>query len=280
MTPTEPPEAMDRPSPLAFVKLEGLGNDFMLIDGRHGAPKLSPDAIRRLGDRRLGVGFDQLLCIHSPRAGHAFDVAIHNADGSPAEQCGNGMRTLAAWLDARDELPAEGLDIGTPAGRVRLVRADALDGAPAWSAELPGLELGAGDATRRDVRLGNPHRVLRVDQPPDPERLEDARRAQPDAAELNLGIACIIDRSRIELRVHERGAGPTPACGSGACAAAAALIDAGAVDSPVRVEQPGGIVVVDWIPGESRVRLTGPARVVFEGTIAWPTAATNPDPTP
>ena len=187
MTPTEPPEAMDRPSPLAFVKLEGLGNDFMLIDGRHGAPKLSPDAIRRLGDRRLGVGFDQLLCIHSPRAGHAFDVAIHNADGSPAEQCGNGMRTLAAWLDARDELPAEGLDIGTPAGRVRLVRADALDGAPAWSAELPGLELGAGDATRRDVRLGNPHRVLRVDQPPDPERLEDARRAQPLQQRQHLG---------------------------------------------------------------------------------------------
>ncbi|MBY6203834.1 diaminopimelate epimerase [Halomonas denitrificans] len=273
-------DAKPGPSLLAFVKLEGLGNDFLLVDSRPGGPALSPDLIRRLADRRLGVGFDQLLRIQPPRSGHAFDVVIHNADGSPAEQCGNGMRALAAWLDARGELPQGGLDIGTPAGRVRLARADAADGASAWSAELPGLELGPGDATRRDVRLGNPHRVLTIDRPPDPERLEDARRAQPDAAELNLGIAYVRDPHRIELRVHERGAGPTPACGSGACAAAAALIDAGAVESPVRVEQPGGIVVVDWIPGESRVRLTGPARVVFEGTIAWPTAATNPDPTP
>ncbi len=276
--PADPTSGSD--SGLGFVKLEGLGNDFVLIDFRSGAPALSPDALRRLGDRRLGIGFDQLLSIHPSRSAYAFDVAIHNADGSPAEQCGNGMRALAAWLDARGELPGNGLDIGTPAGRVRLARAGELDGQPAWTAELPGLELGPGDARRRDVRLGNPHRVLRIEQTPDPERLDDARRAEPDAAELNLGIVCVRDRNRIDLRVHERGAGPTPACGSGACAAAAALIDAGAVDSPVRVVQPGGIVVVDWIPGDSRVRLTGPARVVFEGTIAWPTAATNPAPSP
>ncbi|NKI35802.1 diaminopimelate epimerase [Wenzhouxiangella sp. XN79A] len=263
-------------APVRFAKLEGLGNDFMLVDARSGAPTppLDPAILRRLADRRLGVGFDQFLLLLPSRDDAAFAVVIHNADGSPAEQCGNGMRALAAWLDAHDQLPEHGLVVATPAGPVHLDRAEPIDGQAAWSAELPGLQLLERGPGRREVRLGNPHRVLRVDVPPDAEALAAAFRAEPDAAGLNLGLACAVDRHRIALRVHERGAGPTPACGSGACAAAASMIASGEVDRPVRVDQPGGSVVVDWQPGESRVRLTGPARPIFEGWIAWP----NPTP--
>ncbi len=262
-------------APVRFAKLEGLGNDFMLVDARRGAlPSLDEEVVRQLADRRRGVGFDQLLVLAPGPEACAFAVRIHNADGSPAEQCGNGMRALAAWLDMRDELPDGGCTIATPAGPVRLDRAAPIDGVPTWSADLPGLTLGAGDAHRREVRLGNPHRVLRVDAPADADALDRAFGAEAGAAELNLGLACVLDRHRLTLRVHERGAGPTPACGSGACAAAVSMIAAGEVDVPVRVDQPGGSVVVDWVPGESRVRLTGPARVVFEGRIAWP----NPTP--
>jgi diaminopimelate epimerase len=174
----------------------------------------------------------------------------------------------------RGELPIGGGDVETVAGVVRLDRAEALDGRPAWSAVLPGLELGEGNAERREIRLGNPHRVLKATTPPDAAALDSKRAEERNVDQVNLGLAFPVSRHRIVLRVHERGAGPTPACGSGACAAAVAMIEGGQVDAPVRVEQPGGSVVVDWRRGESRVRLTGPARVVFEGSIPWP----NPTP--
>lgn len=264
----------DAPRARPFFKLEALGNDFVLIVERDRSIRPGADAIRALADRRRGIGFDQLLLLRIDA--HPPEVRIYNADGSAAEQCGNGMRALAAWLDGRGELPSDGLELGTPAGPVRLSRAEPIDGQAAWTAELPGLELGAGDEHRREVRLGNPHRVLCVPQPASAEVLLERVRREPGAADVNLGLACPIGEDRIALRVHERGAGPTPACGSGACAAAAALIDAGRVRAPVRIDQPGGSVVVDWLPGESRVRLTGPARVVFEGKIAWPNPNTAP----
>lgn len=258
---------------LAFAKLEGLGNDFVLIDGRSGAPGFvgTPAAVRQLADRRLGIGFDQLLLLQSASPPALAHVRIFNADGSEAEQCGNGMRALAAWLDAGGQLPSGGADVETAAGRVRLDRAEPIDGRTAWSAELPGLALGDGNADRREIRLGNPHRVLRVASPPDAATLAAAFAGEADAEQVNLGLAYPGAADRIALRVHERGAGPTPACGSGACAAAVAMIDAGLARAPVRVDQPGGSVVVDWRRGETRVRLTGPARVVFQGRIAWPT---------
>lgn len=256
---------------LAFAKLEGLGNDFVLIDRRGASSDVAPcrSMIQELADRRRGIGFDQLLLLEPGAA--AMRVRIFNADGSEAEQCGNGMRALAAWLDAGGELPTGGVDVETAAGLVHLDRADPIDEQTAWSAELPGLTLGVGNGDRRELRLGNPHRVLRSDSPPDAAALEAAFATEDEAAQVNLGLAHVQGPDRIVLRVHERGVGPTPACGSGACAAAVAMIEAGLSRAPVRVDQPGGSVVVDWRRGESRVRLTGPARVVFEGCIAWPT---------
>lgn len=265
---------------IPFTKLEALGNDFVVLDGRNHPLDLDRGKVRALGDRRRGIGFDQLLELRASNSEAAFEVHIHNRDGSPAEQCGNGMRALAAWLDLNDALPAAGLRIDTPAGPVHLSRAEPIGAAAAWTAELPGLELEErnSDVGVRNVRLGNPHRVVVIDEAPDADRLAQERRRFADAETLNLGIVHAVDPTTLQLRVHERGAGPTPACGSGACAAAAAMIGMGRAESPVRVEQPGGIVVVDWIPGESRVRLTGPARVVFEGQIAWPTPPKNQEP--
>jgi len=259
---------------IRFTKLEALGNDFALIDARDGTPVLPPGAIERLADRHRGIGFDQMLILHPGESGSVARVEIVNADGSHAEQCGNGMRAIAAWLARRGELAASEV-IDTRAGPVEISRADGeryravLPGPKTIAPEalgLPAPKLPIGISGWRLISMGNPHLVVWQDQPPGAAALAelvDALDRQADwSARVNIGLAQAEDEE-IQLRVHERGAGPTRACGSGACAAAAAMPRPGG--HAVSVRQPGGTLVIDLNAQRGRVVTTGPARVVFEG---------------
>ncbi|HTV85508.1 MAG TPA: diaminopimelate epimerase [Dyella sp.] len=271
---------------LRFSKMHGSGNDFVVIDGRHGALALNPALIRAIADRHTGVGFDQLLSVEPARDGaSAFYYGIWNADGSPSGQCGNGVRCVAAWLHRAGALAiGQAVQIESPSGpvAVRLIDAhrvtvdmgepifdpsripfDAAQTAIRHTIEVDGqaLEIGA-------VSMGNPHAVVAVDELAAPElaRLGPALTAHPRFREgANAGFVQVVNRAHVRLRVHERGAGWTLACGTGACAAVAVLRQRGEVDAQVRVDLPGGSLQIDWNgPGE-RLWMTGPASFVFEG---------------
>jgi diaminopimelate epimerase len=281
---------MSAPQALSFSKLEALGNDFMLVDAR--SRPFDPDAatIRAWADRHRGVGFDQLLVLR-PADGPdpVCRIEIRNADGGEAEQCGNGMRAVALWLHERGEAghhfaletlggPIEirmdgpdaisaslGLPDFTPAA-VGLRQVDAFP----WLVDVDGQAVEAYGAS-----LGNPHLLVLTDRAPDPTDLvrlgERLGRHQSLERGANISLAHVESSERVMLRVFERGAGPTLACGSGAAAAAAMLIELGRVESPVEIVQPGGSLVVNW-PGKGQaISAAGPARQVFEGVIPWPT---------
>jgi len=269
------------PKGTRFYKLEALGNDFVLIDARRSPLELDRRAIVELSDRRCGIGFDQLLVLRDPNNDEQVArVEIHNADGTSAEQCGNGMRAIAAWLEYLGRLKPRA-SLATPAGRVDL----GLVSADTFSTDLPGphaLETTEISATPPPVparatdwelvSTGNPHLVLLWPDEPgidDLDRVAAAFAAREDwHNRVNIGLVHADTRQQAMLRVHERGAGPTMACGSGACAAAATLIRRGLCSSPVAIEQPGGRLVVHWQADSDRIVVQGPARVVFEGSIA------------
>lgn len=277
---------------LSFHKLEALGNDFMLVDARERAFAPSGERIRQWSDRHLGVGFDQMLILRSSDdAQHLCRVEIRNGDGSEAEQCGNGMRAVALWL-ARLDPTRTAFRLETAAGTVEACyRSDddisATLGVPVFTPEAVGLS-GVDefpcpftvDGEKLHVlgaSMGNPHLLIVEHDPPAPERVLRLGRALGRDASLdngaNVGLAAIETRHRIHLRVFERGAGPTRACGSGASAAAAILLDRGLVDNPVEVVQPGGTLVVNWQGSGQPVITAGPARHVFEGVISCQTQA-------
>ena len=259
---------------MQFSKLEALGNDFILIDARTTRSLPDPHRLAKLADRRRGIGFDQALVLLKGSGEIDLRVRIFNADGSEAEQCGNGMRAIAAWLDRGGELhPQRRLEC--LAGMVEVSRGHGAD----YRAELPGsrpldAELSALQIPALEdgleyaglLSIGNPHLVVRSAEPPDAQRL--ARLAERFAAtrgwrdRVNIGLGRVEADGSIRLRVHERGAGPTLACGSGACAAALLLAPK---PGPVRVDQPGGSLVIDWWPDRARVETEGPARLVFDG---------------
>ncbi len=267
---------------LPFVKLEGAGNDFVLIDRLAHAVELDPALARRLCDRRHGIGADQILLIE-PGQRERFAYAVYNADGSQAGQCGNGARCIALYLRRRYGLPAR-FAIESPSG---LVEVDATDPQqPEVSLGVPSFDPAAIPTTRPNtaegwplrlagvnyhasaLSMGNPHVVVEVLDAASAPLATLAAALQTDPAfpaGCNVGVAQVLDRGRVQLRVCERGAGETLACGSGACAAAVALISRGRVDSPLRLHLPGGELRVRWDgPGEP-VHLAGPARWVFEG---------------
>jgi diaminopimelate epimerase len=271
---------------LKFTKMQGLGNDFVVLDGVRQRVELSPAQVRLLADRRFGVGCDQVLLVEKPAGdGNAdFRYRIFNADGGEVEQCGNGARCFFVFvrdqgLTAKRELRVEtagGLiaprlesdgqvtvDMGVP----RFLPADvplvAGTGAIAEALEVDGtkLEISA-------LSMGNPHAVQvvsDVDTAPvttQGPRIENHPRFPQ---RVNAGYMQVVDRATIRLRVWERGAGETLACGTGACAAVVAGIRRGLVDSPVRVRVRGGELAIAWA-GEGRpVQMTGPAATVFEG---------------
>ncbi|MGY6630246.1 MAG: diaminopimelate epimerase [Wenzhouxiangella sp.] len=268
---------------LTFSKLEALGNDFVLIDARSAPMRPGPEEVRQLGDRRRGIGFDQLLVLEAVETDSdtLCQVAIHNQDGSRAEQCGNGMRAVACWLADRGELKPD-TAVLTDGGRVELNAAE--DGQ--FSASLPpprfepeavghaGPSAWAGDdaGLRQQfiaVSMGNPHLVIFDTLGPSPERLNAlGQHYSPPGfwpAGANVNLARVTAPRSIDLAVFERGVGPTPACGSGACATAAAAIRLGLAESPLTIHQPGGALVIDWQSGAHAITMTGPARHVFDG---------------
>lgn len=276
-------------TPLRFSKMHGSGNDFVVLDCRQREFALDVAQIRALADRHTGVGFDQLLSVERARdPGCAFYYGIWNGDGSPSGQCGNGVRCVAAWLHRAGALAlGDSVRIESPSGpvTVRLLAADQVTvdmGEPMFepsripftaAALADGYDIAVGDESLRigAVSMGNPHAVLVVPDLTDPRlhrlgRLLSSHERFPE--QCNAGFVQQVDRGHLRLRVHERGAGWTLACGTGACAAVAVLRRHGEVDDHVLVELPGGTLAIDWAGPGHTLWMTGPAAFVFEGE--WP----------
>jgi diaminopimelate epimerase len=270
---------------LAFTKMHGAGNDFVIVDCRAAPLGLDTASIRRLGHRHFGVGFDQLLTIEPASDGaSAFAYGIWNSDGSRSGQCGNGVRCVAAWLARAGLLGSGATRLQSPSGAVAVERLD--DGrvrvdmgeprfAPAAipldvavEAESYAIDVAGRAVDVGAVSMGNPHALVEVDDiataavgvlGPQIEH------AAAFARGCNVGFAERRARDHIALRVWERGVGETLACGSGACAAVAILRRRGAVDADVRVDLPGGTLDIHWDGPAHPLWMTGPAAFVFEG---------------
>ena len=272
---------------LKFTKMQGAGNDFVVLDGVSQRLALSPAQLRRLADRHFGVGCDQILLVEPPRlAGTDFRYRIFNADGGEVEQCGNGARCFVRFvrehgLTAKDEIRVE-----TAAGIIApKMEADGEVtvnmGAPVFEAKrvpfladsdalLQPLEVGGTMVQITAVSMGNPHAVqvvADVDAAPVLTQGPLIERHARFPQRVNAGYMQVLDRGRIRLRVYERGAGETLACGSGACAAVAAGIRRGLLDARVHVFTHGGDLTIRWEGGDNPVWMTGPAVAVFEGEM-------------
>ncbi|HEX7327974.1 MAG TPA: diaminopimelate epimerase [Casimicrobiaceae bacterium] len=271
-------------SALTFTKMEGLGNDFVVVDATKTPFTLDAAAIRRLADRRFGVGCDQVLVVEPAREGADFRYRIFNADGGEVEQCGNGARCFVVFVRELGLTTKREIRVETAGGLIvpRLeddgeVTVDM--GVPRFAPQDVPFVGGTGgvseplavDEAVLDVSvlsMGNPHAVQVVD---DVDAAPVA--TQGPAIEhhprfprrVNAGFMQIVDRANIRLRVWERGAGETLACGTGACAAVVAGIRRRLLDAQVRVATRGGDLVVGWQGDASAVTMKGPARIVFEG---------------
>ena len=272
---------------LAFTKMHGLGNDFIVFDAAGPSALPAPADLRRLADRRTGIGFDQALVLEPPRApGTDVYYRIFNADGSEVEQCGNGARCIARLVASRLRRRDRELVMDSPGGRVLArLRGDGqvavAMGVPDFDpralpfladAEAPSyhLDLPGGPVDFGAVSMGNPHAVLRVrstDAAP-VDTVGPALENHPRfPRRVNVGFLEIVAPDHVRLRVFERGVGETRACGTGACAAVAVGRRHGPLAEEVRVDAPGGRMIVQWPgPGEP-VWLTGPAETAFTGQV-------------
>ncbi|HRP24266.1 MAG TPA: diaminopimelate epimerase [Thauera sp.] len=272
---------------LRFTKMHGLGNDFVVIDATRTPVELTPARVRAIADRHFGVGCDQLLVVE-PAAGADVDFRyrIFNADGSEVEQCGNGARCFVRFVHDKGLTDKREIRVETRSGVIAprlgedgLVSVDM--GVPALEpARIPFLSdsdavvqpLAVGERTVAitAVSMGNPHAVqvvADVDAAPVAEQGALIERHERFPARVNAGFMQVLDPHRVRLRVFERGAGETLACGTGACAAVVAGILRGLLVSPVRVETRGGELEIDWVGPGTPVRMTGPAVTVFEGEM-------------
>jgi len=277
---------------LAFTKMHGLGNDFIVFDAARPGAAPPGEVLRALSDRRTGIGFDQALVIEpARRAGTDVFYRVFNADGSEVEQCGNGARCIARLVASRVAERERALQLDSPGGLVTArLRADGLVsvamGVPdfdprslpfvaAAEAASYHVDLPSGPVEFGAVSIGNPHAVIRVrsvrDAPVDtvgPAMENHARFPR----RVNVGFLEIVAPDHVRLRVFERGAGETQACGTGACAAVAVGRRHGPLAEEVKVDLPGGRLIVQWPgPGEP-IWLTGPAETAFEGHVEIPDA--------
>ena len=286
---------------IEFTKMQGAGNDFVVLDETQKRLGLSLAQYRFLADRHFGVGADQILTVRpSPEASIDFEYVIHNADGAEVEQCGNGARCFARFvrdqgLTSKDrlrvqtlggviepELMADGrvtVNMGVPVFELSQIPFDgaglqpqATGGWQKWSLDL----VNSARASSVDVAvvsMGNPHAVLLVDDVDTSPVVDWGPLIESHARfpkRVNAGFMQLIDRSHIKLRVFERGVGETLACGSGACAAVVAGIRWGVLDNTVDVQTRGGNLSIFWVGGTSPVMMTGPATTVFHGEIDIP----------
>ena len=290
---------------IPFTKMQGAGNDFVVLDETRARLGLSAAQYRYLADRHFGVGADQILTVRpSPASGVDFEYLIHNADGGEVEQCGNGARCFARFVRDRALTRKDAIRVQTLSGVIELWlnpdgRVTVDMGAPMF--DLPRIPFDATGLTPKvessmhlwpleladqaqeapifiaTLSMGNPHAVLLVgdvDTAPVSElgpRIEQHPRF---ARRVNAGFMQVLDRSHIRLRVYERGAGETLACGTGACAAVVAGIRLGLLDARVDVQTRGGLLTIEWAgqSGDTQapVLMTGPAQTVFEGDIDLP----------
>jgi diaminopimelate epimerase len=286
---------------IAFTKMQGAGNDFVVLDETRALLGLTPDQYRFLGNRHFGVGADQILSVRAaPGPQVDFEYVIHNADGQQVEHCGNGARCFLAYVHQRGLTDKDTVTVKTmnreltlrraPDGRVTVdmgtpvfdleavpfdsqgLRAQASGHWQTWTLPLP-VGASASSVDVAVLSLGNPHAVCTVD---DVGRADvsglgpmiESHSAFPQ--HVNAGFMQVVGRSAIVLRVFERGAGETLSCGTGACAAVVAGIRLGLLDSQVDVTTRGGHLAVGWAGGNGPVMMTGPAQTVFEGEIEIP----------
>ena len=270
---------------LHFTKMHGLGNDFMVVDMVSQNVRLPSEKIRRLADRRFGIGFDQLLMVEAPtHPDMDFRYRIFNADGSEVEQCGNGARCFAKFVRDKKLIGRDCINVQTAGGNIQLNIQS--NGEVVVDVGLPRLEpeqipfnaetraltytvqVDDQDYEISAISMGNPHAVLLVDNLKDApvESLGAQLENHEDFPnKTNVGFMQVIASDEISLRVFERGAGETMACGTGACAAVVAGRMQGLLEETVKVHLPGGTLTINW-PGEGRpVMMTGTATRVYEG---------------
>ncbi|PXW85443.1 diaminopimelate epimerase [Nitrosomonas sp. Nm84] len=271
---------------LKFTKMQGLGNDFVVLDGINQSINLDPQQIRLLADRHFGVGCDQILLVEKAVGQADFRYRIFNADGGEVEQCGNGARCFVRYvhdhgLTEKSEIRIETLsgvispklevngsitvNMGKPLFEPQAIPFIAEKCALTYQLEMPDQPV-----TISALSMGNPHAVRVVQDiacaPVDTEgALIEMHARFPKR--VNVGYMQVADRSHIKLRVFERGAGETLACGTGACAAVVAGINLGLLDHQVTVSTRGGELTISWQENDEPVWMTGPAVTVFEGEI-------------
>lgn len=272
---------------LRFTKMHGLGNDFVVIDAINQSVGLTGAQVQQIADRRFGVGCDQLLLVERPQSGDAeFRYRIFNADGGEVEQCGNGARCFARFVHDKGLTDHSEIRVETAGGLITLQLQDddqvTVDmGAPVFEpARIPfvadseattyTLDTGKETIEISAISMGNPHAVTRVDD------LDNAAVDSLGPAieshtrfpnRVNAGFMQVMDMHHARLRVYERGAGETLACGTGACAAAVTGIRNGWLQSPVTMLLRGGELVISWSGDGQPVLMTGPAVTVFEGEL-------------
>lgn len=281
---------------LNFTKMHGAGNDFVVFDACNQKVDLTEDQWRFIADRRFGIGADQMLVVEPPRLPDTdFRYRIFNADGGEVEQCGNGARAFAIFVTATGMTKKNPIRVETKAGVIELkvesentVTVDM--GKPVFNyPDIPFNPSGLASETQHNINvwtlnlaentgtakiaavsMGNPHAVQVVDNVDTAPVLKQGSHIEHHPSfpnRVNAGFMQIVDRHSIRLRVYERGAGETLACGTGACAAVVSGIQRGLLESPVRVEARGGILSIAWRGEGSNVMMTGPAVIVFNGTI-------------
>ncbi len=279
---------------LKFTKMHGAGNDFIVIDAINQQVNLSADQWQRLADRRFGIGADQILVVEKPSGdGIDFRYRIFNSDGGEVEQCGNGARAFVKFvidkgLTEQRQIRVETMsgviaprleddgritvDMGAPVFEAERVPFDGkgLQSRTVGSTALWPLDIHGKTVDFAVVSMGNPHAVQVVSDVETAPVTEDGPAIEHHPRfpkRVNAGFMQIVNRHQIKLRVFERGAGETLACGTGACAAVVAGISQGLLDSPVAVSTLGGDLSIAWNGGNAPVMLTGPAVSVFEGSV-------------
>jgi diaminopimelate epimerase len=286
---------------IPFTKMQGAGNDFVVLDETRNRFGLGAAQYRFLADRHFGVGADQILTVRpSPAPGIDFEYLIHNADGAEVEQCGNGARCFARFVRDAGLTQKDAIRVQTKGGVIEPVlkadgRVTVNMGAPVFElaripfapGQVPALPSGAwqqwprvlaapGQATQVRVAvlsMGNPHAVQWVDDVATAPVLQQGPWIEHHPFfpnRVNAGFMQVQSRQQIRLRVYERGAGETLACGTGACAAVVAGIRLGLLDAEVDVHTHGGVLTIGWAGGNAPVMMTGPATTVFHGTLELP----------
>ncbi|MEP4891204.1 MAG: diaminopimelate epimerase [Aliiglaciecola sp.] len=272
---------------IQFSKMHGLGNDFVVIDNVTQNVFFSKDKIQQLADRNFGIGFDQLLLVEPPYDPEQdFHYRIFNADGSEVAQCGNGARCFAKFVKIKGLTNRNKVVVSTKSGKIVLYLEK--DGQVTVNMGRPIFEpakiplkankeekiylIRAQEKTFMvgSVSMGNPHCVLEVDdvQTADVENIGPLLESHDRFPEnVNVGFMQIINENHIKLRVHERGAGETLACGTGACAAVAIGQIQGKLSKDVRVDLPGGTLKIRWQGKDNVLKMTGPAEHIFDGTL-------------